>query len=92
MSTLTLPKLAGSRDMVLRLLVDIPHDLSQAVLVVDASNLASAAPSFADQLCKEVLQTRSAHRLEVRGASERFRHFLTRSADARGLSDRLLLT
>lgn len=89
MTALTLPKLAGSRDLVIRLLEDIPDDLGGDQFVVDAESLASAAPSFADQLCKEILETRHASSMTVRDASPRFAQFLHRSATARGLHDRL---
>ncbi|RIS59125.1 hypothetical protein D2E46_07210 [Mycobacteroides abscessus] len=92
MTALTLPTLAGSRHSVVRLLDHIPTDLNDVEIVVYANDLVSAAPSFADELCKEILVTRCAARLVVESASERLAFYLERSAHARGVADRLVVT
>ena len=91
MNALTLPRLAGSRGLVVRLLADAPLDLSGAAVVVDAVGLESAAPSFADELCKQLLVERRASHLTVRHASEKFQHYLARSATARGVAERITI-
>jgi hypothetical protein len=88
---LTLPKLAGGRRLVLQLLDHIPTDLRSAEVIVHAEDLVTAAPSFADELCKEILVTRCAARLTVEDASEKLAYYLERSANARQVSDRLVL-
>ncbi|AMY53433.1 hypothetical protein A3L23_02089 [Rhodococcoides fascians D188] len=92
MTTVTMPRLAGSRGLVASLLDELPADLTGCSVTIDAEPLASAAPSFADQLCKEILATRNANRLDVLAASPRFEAYLVRSADIRGLADRLFVT
>jgi hypothetical protein len=86
---LTLPKLAGGRQLVVKLLDHIPTELSTCEVVVHAEALVSAAPSFADELCKEILVTRCAARLTVKDPSTKLAFYLRRSANARGVSDRL---
>jgi len=88
---LTLPKLAGGRQLVVKLLDHIPTELSTSEVIVHADGLVSAAPSFADELCKEILVTRQAARLTVDQASHKLAFYLRRSANARGVSDRLVL-
>jgi len=90
--TLTLPKLAGGRQLVVKLLDHIPTDLGNCVVVVHAEELVSAAPSFADELCKEILVTRSAKRLVVKNSSAKLAFYLSRSASARGVSGQLELS
>lgn len=91
MTALTLPKLAGSRQLVVTLLDEIPSDLEFKEVVINAEELVSAAPSFVDELCKQLLVTRNASRLTVNEASERFLFYLQRSAVARGVADRLVI-
>lgn len=77
--------------MVASLLDHIPTDLDNDQVVVHADGLVSAAPSFADELCKEILVTRRAALLTVDCASPRLAFYLHRSANARGVLDRLVI-
>jgi hypothetical protein len=90
-TALTLPRLAGSRELVLRLLAPLPPTLHGTSVEVGAQGLASAAPSFVDELVKEILVNRDAKRLTVRHASERLAHYLKRSAKNRGVGDKLVV-
>jgi hypothetical protein len=69
----------------------IPTDLRPNEVIVHAEDLVTVAPSFADELCKEILVTRCAMRLTVEGASEKLAYYLERSAKARGASNRLII-
>ena len=91
MTALTLPELAGSRQLVVQLLDHIPVDLDGIEVVVHAEALISAAPSFADELCKEILVTRRADRLTIASASPKLTFYLRRSAEARGVLDHLVI-
>jgi F420-0:gamma-glutamyl ligase len=91
MTALTLPKLVGSRQLVARLLEHIPTDLGDDEVIVHAETVVSAAPSFVDELYKEILVTRRAALLTVECASERLAFYLERSANARGVRDRLVV-
>lgn len=86
-----LPKLAGSRKLVAQLIDHIPAALDTDVVVVHAEALRSAARSFADELLKEILVTRRAARLTVECASEKLAFYLARSANALGVTDRLMI-
>ena len=89
-TVLEAPALAGSRCRAKLVVLDLPADLSGAEVVLNCRHLLAAAVSFADQLVKEILVTRRAHRLRVVEASEtEFLDQLRGRAAAHGVADRL---
>jgi hypothetical protein len=89
MVRITTPDHAGSRDQAQALADPLADDLTGESVLVDCSALLVATPSFLDELVKQVLQLRNASALEVTDASERAHFLLTRSAENRGVGDRL---
>ena len=89
MSNIVMPRLAGTRERAVNLTQGLPADLHDAVVSIDASDVVAAAQSFADELCKQILEVRHAARLEVHCATPRFANYLNSSAQVRGLTDRL---
>jgi hypothetical protein len=89
MSNLVMPELNGTREGAVDLTSSLPDDLRNAVVSIDAGAVVAAAQSFADELCKQILEVRHASRLEVHCATPRFAGYLSSSARVRGLSDRL---
>ena len=90
-AALELPRLAGSRDLATRLTADLPAKLGRSRVEVNAESLASVAPSFADELVKQILVNRGARELTVLTASDRFAHYLARSANNRGVRAKLVV-
>jgi len=89
MLRITTPDHAGSRDQAQDLAALLPDDLTGVAVMIDCSDLLIATPSFLDEIVKQVLERRNAMALEVSDASERARLLLTRSAQNRGVGDRL---
>jgi hypothetical protein len=79
----------GSRQRAVELTDHLPKSLQHSTVVIDASGLASAAQSFADELCKQILEVREAEELVVHCATPRFAAHLNTSAQLRRCSERL---
>jgi hypothetical protein len=84
------PAHAGARDQARELADVLASDLSDRDIVLDCSNLLVGTPSFLDEIVKQVLVSRRARSLSVVAASARAHDLLERSAENRGLADRLL--
>lgn len=82
------PEHAGARDQARDLVESLP-DLSGRDVVLDCARLLVGTPSFLDEIVKQVLDHRGAQSLCVHGASGRVQDLLQRSAQNRGLRDRL---
>lgn len=89
MSSLTIPNLAGSRARAAELAANLPNTLEHTIVEIDVANVESASQSFVDEICKQVLEVRRAHRFVVHNASTRFAMHLNTSARLRGVSERL---
>lgn len=85
--TLRIPALPGGREFARGLLRDL-RSAPDEILRVDASAVEAAAPSFIDELCKELLVTRSFLRVDLLDASEHFNFVFARSAKVRQVADR----
>lgn len=83
------PSHSGSRDQAQRLLQPLPTDLSGRPVVLDCTQMEVSSPSFLDEMVKEVLVLRAAEVFEIEGASDRVQSLLQRSADNRGVTERL---
>ena len=68
----------------------LPEDLSSARVVIDCSDMSAAAPSFVDEIVKEILEDRRAAQLEILDAPDRLQSHFSRSAHLRAVSDRLV--
>jgi len=64
-------------------------DLSGQTVVLDCRDLAISTPSFFDEIVKEVLVERGAALLEVVDGDDRARSHVSRSAENRGVTDRV---
>jgi hypothetical protein len=88
---LVLPTLIGARSSAIDLVADLPGDLADLEVTVDASLCLSASQGFADELVKQVLEVRGAASLAVGESSAAFAKHLRRSADLRGFAGRVFI-
>ena len=84
-----MPDHAGSRDQAKDLLSPLPSDLTGTTVALDCSAVVVSTPSFMDEIVKQVLEQRHAKTLEVSSGPQRARELLKRSAENRGVLDRL---
>jgi hypothetical protein len=89
MSTLIAPKLVSSRQQARELTATLAEDCSGTVVMVDCSALQASTPSFVDELVKAVLIDRRADRLLIKGAPGRTAALARRTAENRGVIERL---
>jgi hypothetical protein len=89
MTTLTAPRLVGSRDQARQLADELAPDLSDSVVIVDCGVLEASTSSFVDELVKICLLERNAQRLVFKHASPRVVQLAVRAARNREVSDRL---
>jgi len=89
MLTIKTPDHAGSRDQVRDLVSTLADDLSGQSVLVDCSGLLVGTPSFMDEIVKQILQQRHAETLEISGGPPRARELLERSAENRGVRNRV---
>ena len=90
--TLQAPERSSSRRQAQELLRGLPADLTSAIVVLNCAHMSAAAPSFVDELVKDILEIRGARELRVLDASDRLRSHFGRSALLRQVVDRLVLT
>jgi hypothetical protein len=83
------PDHAGSRDQARTLAVSLPESLEGETVLLDCSELVVGAPSFFDEMIKQVLVLRRADALEISGARDRARDLLERAAQNRSVRERL---
>jgi hypothetical protein len=92
MTALTLPSRIGSREQAHEIFDELLlHDLSGLSVEVDLRASAIVRPSFVDEMIAIVLVARSAHRLILHSESLVVTEVARRSADARDVSDRLIV-
>lgn len=84
------PAHAGARDQARALVEALDGDLAGQDVILDCAELLVGTPSFLDEVLKQVLMGRHARSLSVEGASSRVHDLLERSAENRGLRDRLV--
>lgn len=89
MIRLETPDHSGSRDQAQALVAQLPPDLEGEVVLLDCSQLVIGAPSFFDEIVKEVLVVRHADALEISGGKDRPRDLLKRAAHNRAVRERL---
>lgn len=89
MTRLETPDHAGSRDQAQGLAASLPADLQGETVLLDCSALVVGAPSFFDEMVKQVLVLRGADALEISGAKDRARDLLERAAQNRSVRERL---
>lgn len=83
------PNHAGSRDQAQKLAAALPAELKGQTVLLDCSELVVGAPSFLDEMVKQVLVVRRADALEINGARDRARDLLERAAQNRSVRERL---
>jgi hypothetical protein len=81
--------LSGTRQRANDFLWELPEDLSEATVTVDASEMKAYAHCFVDELCKQIVQVRNAQMLIIRSDSEKLRQQVTSSAQLRRFPDRV---
>jgi hypothetical protein len=91
MPQLRVPENVGSREQARELLADLPASLAGQRVTLDCRNLMIPTPSFLDEIVKQVLIERDAKLLELDHASLRARTLAERSAENRGVRQRLVL-
>lgn len=84
------PAHAGAREQARELTEALALDLAGQDVILDCTDVLIGTPSFLDEIVKQVLDVRGARTLSVQMASPRVQHLLERSAENRGLRDRLL--
>jgi hypothetical protein len=84
------PAHAGARDQARDLVDALGPDLAGHDVVLDCTRLLVGTPSFLDEIVKQVLVQRNARTLSAQAASARVQDLLERSAENRGLRDRLM--
>jgi hypothetical protein len=89
MMQVKMPDHAGSRDQAQDLLSPLPNDLTGMSVALDCSNVLVSTPSFMDEIVKQILEQRHAKTLEVSCGPQRACELLKRSAENRGVRDRL---
>lgn len=83
------PDHAGSRDQAKALATGLPADLEGQTVFLDCSELVVGAPSFLDEMVKQILVLRQADVLEVSDAPDRARDLLERAAQNRSVREQL---
>lgn len=87
--TVTPEPFSGSRQRAVTLTADLPDDLSEANVIVDASEKKGYAQGFVDELCAQLAQVRNAYSLTIISDDETLRQRAETSARLRNFSDRL---
>lgn len=87
--TVTPDPLSGVRQRAVELTAGLPEDLSDADVIVDATNRKSYAQGFVDELCSQIAQVRKANSLTIISDNEILRQRAETSANLRDFSDRL---
>ena len=84
------PASTGTRDLVRAWLESVLEPtLEDTLIAVDCSDLRSVTPSFVDEIMKIVLIERQASRLSFINPTERAKSYVSRSAQNRGVTDRV---
>ena len=91
MTSIVIPRLAGTRERAGQVSSSLPESLSGLIVTIDAQDVASASQSFSDELCKQILVDRDASRLDVHNASPQLARYLNTSARIRGVAVRLVV-
>lgn len=87
--TVTPEPLSGMRQAAVKLTAGLPADLSDADVIIDATNRKSYAQGFVDELCSQIAQVRSAATLTIISEDEMLIKRAETSAHLRDFSDRL---
>lgn len=82
-SAITLPRLVGTRAAADSLIEQAGLDAPAEEVTLFARAVSSAAPSFADELVRKLLEL-GVHRMRVVGSSDRLLQYLRESAERRG--------
>jgi hypothetical protein len=89
--TITLPKLAGTREKADLLTDHLPDDLSDSTVTIDASESAAIAQCCVDELVKQIVQVRNAKQMIIVTEQESLAKRALDSATIRRFADRLLI-
>jgi len=87
--TITLPRLIGTRSGADELVSELPDDLSNANVIVDATENQASSQGFVDQLCMQIMEVRLAKSLTVVSETGNLRRWVELSAGNRYFADRI---
>lgn len=87
--TLVLPERAAGRPEARHFVSSLRGSLAGITVHVDASGMAASAPSFLDELVKQILVDRGAAKLVLFNVTNRPAGFATSAAQRRSVEDRL---
>lgn len=90
MITLTLPENTGLWSESQGFTDQLPEDLSNTEVFVEAAHSEVSTQSFADGLVFQTLDQRKARRLVISNPTMKFAQQVVRSSDARQLGDKLI--
>jgi hypothetical protein len=88
-ATVVVAELAGTRPQASALLSQLADDLAASTVHVDLRATKAAAPSFVDQLVRELLVDRGAAQVVLVGATARIAALAQRAAGKHDRSERL---
>lgn len=88
-ATLTAPELVSSRPVAREFARELAADLSTVEVTVDCGEVTAAAPSFIDELIKEIVIQRHAASLRLVNVPTRTADYARRSAALRQVADRV---
>jgi hypothetical protein len=86
-----LPRLVGSRSSAAHLVEQSGDGIKGERVVINARELLSGSPSFADEMVKGLLVQGGASELVLVGAGTDFAGYVQQSAQARSVSDRVVI-
>ena len=89
--TVVLPERAGTREQAEKLVAGLPSNLAGVKVIVDGREMAASAPSYMDELVKQVLVIRGAGNLTLLDVGHRAAGYATASAQRRMVSERLTI-
>jgi hypothetical protein len=86
---IAVPRFAGIRDTARAVVAALPEALGASEVVVDMADTKAVAPSFIDELIRQVLVERGAFALTLHDAPARAIDLAVRFADNHHVGDRL---
>lgn len=82
--------LSGTRQRAQDLLWELPEDLSDATVTVEARAMQAYAQCFIDELCRQIVEIRKAKQLIFANANEKLRSRAEFSAELRRFPEKVI--
>lgn len=90
-SSIKLPRLIGARSSAIVITESLSSDCTDVDVVLDASELVSAAQGFTDELINQILIVRNARSLTVENSTKVLKRHLSTSANLRDVFEKLVV-